>query len=63
LLHKCRKYAKIQAEFQQSLSENCGQWLSGCSFSGGVHGQAGWGFELPGLEAGVPAYSRRVGTR
>jgi len=25
---------------------------------GGVQGQAGWGFEQPGLEGGVPAYSR-----
>ena len=25
--------------------------------------QVGWGFEQPGLEGGVPAYSRGVGTR
>ena len=24
---------------------------------------AGWGFEPPGLEGGVPAYSREVGNR
>ena len=23
-----------------------------------IQGQAGWGFEQPGLEGGVPAYSR-----
>ena len=25
---------------------------------GSIQGQAGWGFEQPGLEGGVPAYSR-----
>ena len=29
----------------------------------GIQGQAGWDFELPGLGGGVPAYSRRVGSR
>jgi len=33
------------------------------SHSGGVQGQAGWGFEQPGLVGGVPAYSRGIGTR
>jgi len=33
------------------------------SLPGGVQGQAGWGFEQPGLVGGVPAYSRGVGTR
>ena len=32
-------------------------------FPGGAQGQAGWGFEQPGLEGGVRAWSRRVGTR
>ena len=27
-------------------------------FPGRIQGQAGWGFEHPGLERGVPAYSR-----
>ena len=27
-----------------------------------IQGQAGWGCEQPGLEGGVPAYSRGVGT-
>ena len=26
-------------------------------FHGDIQGQAGWGFEQPGLEGGVPAYS------
>ena len=30
----------------------------GCPLSGSVQGQAGWGFEQPGLEWGAPAYSR-----
>jgi len=29
-----------------------------CPHPGGVPGQAGWGCEQPGLEGGVPAYSR-----
>ena len=29
-----------------------------CPIPGGIQGQAGWGFEQPGLEGGVPAYSR-----
>jgi len=28
---------------------------------GSIEGQAGWGFEQPGLEGGVPAYSRGLG--
>ena len=28
----------------------------------GILGRAGWGFEQPGLEGGVPAYSRGVET-
>jgi len=27
---------------------------------GSIQGQAGWGFEPPGSEGGVPAYSRRL---
>jgi len=30
---------------------------------GGIQGQAGWGFEQPGLVGGVPVYSRGVGMR
>ena len=30
----------------------------GCPIPGCVEGQAGWGFEQPGVEGGVPAYSR-----
>ena len=30
----------------------------GCPHPGGIQDQAGCGFELPGLEGGVPAYSR-----
>jgi len=35
----------------------------GCSLPGSVQGQAGWGFEQPGLVEGVPAHGRVVGTR
>jgi len=30
---------------------------------GSIQGQDGWGFEQPGLEGGVPAYSKGVATR
>lgn len=30
---------------------------------GGIQGQAGWDFKQPGLEGGVLAFSRKVGTR
>ena len=35
--------------------------LPGCErpLPGGIQGQAGWGFEQPGLVGDVPAYSRR----
>ena len=29
-----------------------------CPCSGSIPGQAGWEFEQPGLEGGIPAYSR-----
>ena len=35
----------------------------GCPIPGSVQGQAGWGFEQPGLVEGVPARGRGVGTR
>ena len=31
-----------------------------CPLPGSVQGQAGWGCEQPGLEGGVPAYSREL---
>ena len=34
-----------------------------CLLPGSIQDQAGWVFEPPGLEGGVPAYSRCVGTR
>ena len=39
------------------------QKSSGCPMPGNVQGQAGWGFEQPGLVGGVPALDRGVGTR
>jgi len=33
-----------------------------CPLSVSIQGQAGWGCEQPGLEGGVPAYSRGVGS-
>lgn len=47
---------KIIAETDGTLQQRS----CGCPISGSVQGQVGWG---PGLEEGVPANSRRVGTR
>ena len=41
--------------------ENVDQRGCGCSLTGSIHGQVGWGCEQPGLEGGVPAYSRQLG--
>ena len=38
------------------------QRTCGCPIPGGIRGQAGWGFEHPAIERGVPAYSRGIGT-
>ena len=38
---------------EQVVQRGCG-----CPLPGSIQGQAGWGFEQPGLEGGVPAYSR-----
>ena len=43
--------------------EQVAQRGCGCPLPGSVQGQAGWGFEEPGLVAGVPAHGRGVGTR
>lgn len=37
----------------QAAQRNCG-----CSISGSVQGEAGWGFEQPGLLEGVTAHGR-----
>ena len=34
----------------------------GCFLLCDIQGQSGWDLEQPGLEGGVPAYSRGVGT-
>ena len=38
--------------------EQVAQRGCGCPLPGSIQGQAGWGFEQPGLVGGVPAYSR-----
>jgi len=43
--------------------EQVAQRGCGCSLPGGVQVQAGWGCEQPGLEGGVPAYSRGLELR
>jgi len=43
--------------------EQVAQRSCGCSLPGSVQGQAGWGFEKPGLVEGVPAHGKGVGMR
>ena len=43
--------------------EQVAQRGCGCPLPGGLQGQPGWGFEQPGLEGGVPAYSRGLELR
>ena len=38
--------------------EQVAQWGCGCPLLGSTQGQAGWGFQQPGLEGGVPANSK-----
>jgi len=45
------------------MLEQVAQRGCGCPLLGSIQGQAGWGFELPGLEGGVPAYDRGTRTR
>ena len=51
---------KSRALYQESgeVLEQAAQRGCGCPLPGSLQGQAGWGFEQPGLEGGVPAYSR-----
>ena len=44
------------------LLEQAAQRGCGCPIPGGVQGQVEWSPGQPGLEGGVPAYSRGVGT-
>jgi len=46
-------YSKGSEALKQVAQRGCG-----CPLSGGIQSQAGWDFEQPGLEGGVPAYSR-----
>ena len=43
--------------------EQVAQRDCGSPIPGSVQGQAGWGFEQPGLAEGVPAHGRGIGTR
>jgi len=43
--------------------EQAAQWGCGCPLPGSIQGQAGWGFEQPGLEGAILAYSMGVGAR
>jgi len=43
--------------------EQVAQRSCGCPLPASVQGQVGWASEHPGLEEGVPAHDREVGTR
>jgi len=45
-------YCESSETLQQVHQRSCE-----CPLSGSIQGQAGWGFEQPGLEGGVPVYS------
>lgn len=44
------------------ILEQVVQGSGGCPISGGVYGQAGWGFEQAGQVEGIPAQDREGGT-
>ena len=56
------KEAVLHCEGGEALAQ-VAQRGCGCPIPGSVQGQAGWGFEQPGLVEGVPAHGRGVGTR
>ena len=45
-------YCESSETLQQVHQRSCE-----CPLSGSIQDQAGWGFEQPGLEGGVPVYS------
>ena len=57
---------QTQTRYQEAVIYcECGETLEQvaqkgceCPLPGSIQGQAGWDFEQPGLEGGVPAYSR-----
>ena len=52
-----RQVEVLRCEGGEAL-EGLAQRGCGCSLPGSVQGQAGWGFEQPGLVEGVPAHGR-----
>ena len=56
--HLIQIYNTYIGALEQDVQRGCE-----CPLHRGVQGQAGWGCEQPGLERGVPAYWREVGTR
>ena len=46
-------YCEGGETLEQTAQRGCG-----CPLPGSIQGRAGWGCEQPGLEGGVPAYSR-----
>jgi len=54
----CGFYCEGGEALAQVAQRSCG-----CLLAGSVQGQAGWGFEQPGLVDGVHGQGRGVGTR
>ena len=57
--HQCYSILSASTEHEsiETLAQ-VAQWGCGCPLPGSIQGQAGWGFEQPGIEGGVPACSR-----
>ena len=53
-----KKFFTVRETLEQVAQQNCG-----CPLSEDIQGQAEWGIEQPGLESGIPSYSRGVETR
>ena len=52
---------------EEILYHECGETLEQgaqcgceCPLPGSIESQAGWGFKQPGIEGGIPAYSREL---
>jgi len=62
---KTLAHIRISARYEKLEERHiplCSLFISGdfssCPLPGSIQGQAGWGCEQPGLQGGVPAYSR-----
>lgn len=68
IVPKCNISSTLPLKVKQYKSEICGKTLAqfiqgsdGCTISGNIQGQVGWGSEQPNIVKEVPAYCREVG--